>query len=211
MYPTDLRRFSGALLLPQPLTFHKPRQAGNGVALKLNLRFKFEWGGEGGEAAAPFIKKTRGGLFVDFAQQGPSANGNATFKWTDRASLVTAKLGLPDLSGLLVAREAVRLRNRAVPVELRPAARDSDDEAAVLRKQLTASFTHKPNAGRGGDADAARATTIISYQFMAEGGVFRVSKSRELVGQVSLSFAEEQRFFRYLELAEDTVLRLGGR
>lgn len=205
MYPADLRRFSGALLFPQPLTFHKPRGSGDGQALKLNLRFKFEWGSKP-NAAEYYLKRSKGGLFVDFAKQGPAnAGGNATFKWTDRSSLVTAKLGLPDLSGLLVAYRIVRQEGHAVPTTMRPQPRDADDAAAQQRKAATVAFTHKSlQAGKPG-------TTIISYEFTAQGGTFRVSKSKELVGQVTLTLAEELRFMRYLELALDSVMRVGGR
>lgn len=203
MYPANLGKFAGALLFPQPLVFHKPRVSGGGAALKLNLKYDFEFGGA--EGATPYLKKAKGGLFVDFAKQGPTVEQNATFLWTDRASLVTAKLGQPDLSGLLVAYRSVRTLQAPVPVDLRPQAREQDDAAAQQRKALTASFTHRSMQG---DKEG---TTIISYQFSATGGVFRVSKSRELVRQVQLTLAEELRFMRYLELALDTVLRVGGR
>lgn len=205
LYPEDLKRFGGSSLLPQPLTFHKPRQDGKGVALKLNLRFKFEWGHTEGEAGAPgveYLARTRGGCFVDFAQQGDSnAAGNATFRWADRATLLTAKLGLPDLSGLLVGYREVRLCGAPVPIELRPPVREQDDEPTRKRKATSVSFTHKTTSG----------TTIIGYQFMESGGVFQLSKSREQRASIRLGAAEELRFFRYLELAQDTVLRLGGR
>src|SRR4051812_20489714 len=99
MYPEDLREFNGALLVPQPLTIHKPTQNGTGTALKLNTRLAFEWGHtdpEPGQQPVKFLKRTRGGLFVDFAKQNPGRDdkGHATFAWADQKSLVTAKLGL---------------------------------------------------------------------------------------------------------------------
>jgi hypothetical protein len=215
VYPNDLRRFSGALLIPQPLTIHKPRQSGGGLALKANLRFKFEWGHKQGPDASStddyYLKRSKGGLFLDFAAQSGerTASGHAQFAWTDRATLITAKLGLPDLSALLAGQQAVRIRGAAVPSELRPAARDSDDEAAVQRKALTVSLTHKP--ATAGSAADARATTIISYTWSANGGNLRVSKSREQAAQLNLTAAEELRFFRYLDLALDTLLRVGAR
>ena len=212
MYPTDLKRFSGALLLPQPLTIHKPRQNGGGVALKCNLRYKFEWGTKP-EQAPPeyFLKRTKGGLFLDFAVQSGerTEGGHAKFAWADRKTLITAKLGLPDLSALLAGYQAVRMRGAAVPSELRPAARDSDDEAAVQRKALTVSLTHRP-ASAGSQA-SAQATTIISYTWSASGGTLRVSKSKDQVAQIALTAAEELRVFKYLELALETHLRVGAR
>lgn len=209
MYPDDLKEFYGSLLIPQPLTIHKPTGSGSGTALKLNTRLQFEW--KDIEEAPPrrIHTRTRGGLFIDFAKQKPAKDekGNANFDWTNTQTLVTAKLGLVDLSGLLVAYREVRKQRRPVPVSLRPVARDTDTPEQIERKTLTASFTHKPGlAGSTG-----KGTTIISYTFESDGGVFRVSKSKEQVGQIKLTLAEEFRVFRMFDLAMDTLLRTGGR
>lgn len=214
MYPEHIKRFSGALLLPQPIAIHKPRSDGQGSALKLNVRYSFEFG-TSPDSDVQYLKRSRGGLFVDLAQQARhpdgavkrDANGNAQFDWANRATLVSAKLGVPDLSALLVGYREVRELGQPVPPELRMPARAQDTEEQQQRKAFGVSLTHKP-ATAGSEAAG---TTIITYQFTGTGGTLRISRSREHAAQVSLTLAEEYRVFRYFELALDTALRLGGR
>jgi hypothetical protein len=213
VYPDNLRNFSGAQLIPQPLTIHKPNGSMSGQALKLNLKLAFEWGETEASDETPavkFLKRTRGGLFIDFAKQKQvkDSDGNAQFDWmNEQKGLITAKLGMVDLSGLLVAYRAVRSNGKMVPTSLWPAIREQDTEEQLQRKRLTAAFTHKPSLA----GTAGKGTTIIAYTFEADGGIFRVSKSKEAVGQIKLSLSEELRVFRLFEMSLDTLIRTGGR
>lgn len=213
MYPEDIKAFSGALLIPQPLTIHKPNNSMQGQALKLNLKLAFEFGKttpDEGEAPVTYLKRTKGGLFIDFAKQLQIKDdkGNAQFDWMNTAGgLITAKLGMVDLSGLLVAYREVRDKSRPVPQSLWPALRENDTEEQLARKRLTAAFTHKPALA----GTAGKGTTILGYTFEADGGIFRVSKSKDAVGQIKLSLSEELRVFRLFSMSLDTLIRTGGR
>jgi hypothetical protein len=213
VYPEELRAFSGALLIPQPLTIHKPTSSMSGQALKLNMKLDFEFGEtepEEGEKPVKYLKRTRGGLFLDFAKQLPvkDEKNNAQFDWMNKqGGLITAKLGMVDLSGLLVAYRSVRSNGKLVPQALWPAFREQDSEEQLTRKRLTAAFTHKPSLA----GTAGKGTTIISYTFEADGGVFRVSKSKDAVGQLKLTLAEELRVFKLLDMSLETLIRTGGR
>lgn len=182
-----------------------------GQALKLNMKLDFTFGKtepKDDEPPVTYLESTKGGLFVDFAKQLPQkVDGHARFAWTDTKTLVTAKLGLVDLSGLLVAYRAVRETGKQVPQALWPLMRDNDTEEQLARKRRTAAFTHKPALA----GSPNKATTIIQYTFEADGGVFRISKSKDAVGSINLTLSEEYRVFRLFDMALDTLIRTGGR
>jgi hypothetical protein len=187
----------------RPLTIHKPNGSGSGTAAKFNCRMVEEFKRSEGKQ---FWAKTKGGLFIDLAKQtGQNDRGDATFGWQQADQLITAKLGLPDLSALGVAYQEVRLRGKAVPVELRPQMREQDTPEQSQRKVTTVSLFHRA-AGKGGGS-----TTAITYEFTAQGGTLRISKSRELARNLNCSLAEEYRVFRFLDRAMEAMMKLGAR
>lgn len=187
----------------RPLTIHKPNASGSGSAGKFNVRLVEEYGVADGKR---YWKKTKGGLFVDLAKQGPqNPQGDATFGWRQEQGLITAKLGLPDLSALLVGYRAVRELGKQVPVELRPQVRESDDDTARQRKALTVSMFHKAQGRAGGTS------TAITYEFTANGGTLRVSKSKELARTLNVSLAEEYRLFKFFDSGLGALMKLGAR
>jgi hypothetical protein len=180
---------------PEPMYVYKPRGDGNGAALKLNLRLDATIGGDPG---AEFVDKIDGGLFVDLAKQdGKTPDGKfAKFGWQHEASLVKAKLCLPDVLGILTAIRNVRHFGKPVPTALQPKA-----EADAGKRKLTLSLFHK----------FGTSTSAITLAFAAEGSVFGISKSRALRRSIGLSAMEELQLERYLEIALDGFLRMGVR
>lgn len=186
----ELYRLSMTTLRPEPIVFYKPKK-GSGLAAKFNLRLKPVY--ESKEAEGPeYLTEVEGGLFVDLVAEGPEKGGFPTFKWTDSASLVTAKLGLPDVSGLLAALRDFRGRGLEVPTYLR----GKDGKPNVV------SMFHKHEVA---------GTTGISYTFQDESSVLRVSKSKDKYASISLTLGEEVILEQFLRLALDAFIRVGMR
>jgi hypothetical protein len=186
---SELYRIGASTLRPEPIVFYKPKKTGDGVAAKFNLTLRPVYDPEDG-----FVKEVDGGLFLDLVAQGDTnAAGFPTFKWTDRDTLITAKFGLPDVSGLLAAIRDFRVRGIEVATYLR-----GKDKT----KGNVVSFFHKSGA-----AD----TTAITYTFDAESSAMRLSKSREKSRSVSLTLGEELILQKYLEFALDAFVRVGLR
>lgn len=198
--PTDIQQIN---IPTRPLTLHKPTPSQSGSAAKFNVRMVEHLGVSEG---AHFWKKTKGGLFVDLAKQiGQDDHGNATFGWQQEQGVITAKLGLPDLSALLLGYREVRLLGRAVPPDVRPQAREQDTDDQRKRKAATVSLFHRAEGKAGG------ATSAITYEFTAQGGSFRVSKSKDVARSLSVSLAEELRLFKFFDMSLEYLLKAGAR
>jgi hypothetical protein len=188
----ELYRLAMTTLRPEPVVIYKPKK-GNGLAAKFNLRLLPKY--ESSEADGPeYLKDVDGGLFVDLVAEGPEKNGFPTFKWDDRASLVTAKLGLPDVSNLLVAIRDFRGRGLEVPTYLR-------GQAASAKPNQVSLFHKHDVAG----------TTGISYTFQEESSILRVSKSKDKFASIALTLSEEVILEQYLRHALDAFIRVGMR
>lgn len=184
----DLYKLAMTELRPEPVVFYKPNQSGTGVAAKFNLRLSPVY-----DEVEGFLKETNGGLFVDIVSQGEKNQGGfPTFKWTDRESLVTAKFGLPDVSGLLAAIRDFRYRGIEVPTYL-------------LGKDK------KPNVVNLFHKTETTGTTGISYTFQPESSVLRLSKSKDLHKSISLTLGEEVILEAYLRLSLTAFLKVGMR
>lgn len=184
----ELWRLGVATLRPEPIVFYKPKKSGDGVAAKFNLRLRPHW-----VPGEEYVSEVDGGLFVDLVAQGESNTaGFPTFKWTDKATLITAKLGLPDISGLLAAMRDFRDRGLEVPTYLR----------GKDKKPNVVSLFHTTDTS---------GSTGISYQFEPESAVLRVSKSKDKFKSVSLTLGEEVIFRHYLAIALDAYVRFGLR
>src|SRR5437867_11302790 len=86
----------------EPVHFYKPRPDGSGAALKVDLRLKPVYNDKG------YIRAVEGGLFLELAAQtSKGEDGHARFGWRDPSKL-TAKLGVPDISALLLGFRRVR-------------------------------------------------------------------------------------------------------
>lgn len=184
-------RLALAAIQPEPLVFFKPKKSGDGLAAKFNLRLKPAWKERDGKE---WLDEVEGGLFVDLVAQGPqNAAGFPTFKWDDKASLVTAKLGMKDAASLRVAIRDVRVRGVEVPNYLR-----GKDKA---KADLVSIFHQHESSGTSG----------ITYQLGPESSFLAVSKSKDLRRSVSLTLDEELALDAYLEGAIRAFILLGVR
>lgn len=175
-------------LLLAPRVIHKPNKAGTGQALKLELRLAPQFvAGEKGGYYDPEANK-EGGLFLELAGQGPAKNGFATFDWQ---TVLRCKLGVPDLTGLLLAIRNWRQLGYEVPGHLQGKA----------GKPNTVTLFHKTPTD----------STIITYEFGDSSSVLRISKGKDLARSISLSLTEEFLFERYLALSLDAHLKTGKR
>lgn len=186
-------------LSPQDFLVYKPR-GGRGAALKLNLRLQpeFEQTADGGQ----YIRRTKQqGLFLELAPEGPKSDaGYATFLWRDPERVVRCKLGMPDVTRLLVGIREYRHHYREVPKFMRPGP-DVDKSPNVI------SSFHK----------FGQANTAITYTFQDEQmSILNVSKQAAKGAEakrvsIALNLDEEFGFERYLSLALDGFLRVGLR
>lgn len=170
---------------PQPYLVYKPSPGPGGVALKVHARVDPVW-----EEKGPYQNpNTKGqGVFLELAAQvGKSEAGFPTFDWT---KTVRAKLGLADLSKVLVSIREVRHLGKAVPTAFQGKGKSS-----------VVSLFHK-----FGDSG-----TAINYGFEEERSILRVSKSKDLARSISLDLAEEYALEVYLHTALENFLRVGVR
>jgi hypothetical protein len=172
-------------LNPEALYVYKPAKSGNGTALKLDLRLVPTYGDTG------YVAEVKGGLFVELAAQEGEKNGFPVFGWKSETK-VSAKLGIPDVTTMLVGLREVRLKGKPVPQSVRA----KGDE-----KGISVGMFH-----RFGEETAA-----ISLQFGADGSFFQVSKSATLRRSIKLSLTEEIGLEVYLRFALQRLLQLGVR
>jgi hypothetical protein len=172
-----LARIQNLQLRPGPLLVYKPNREAKGNALKLELRLQPQFSEEG------YQRKPAGGLFLDLvAQTGVDQNKNATFGWGDDAGKLTAKLGLPDMSRMLLGYTLFRERGQAIP----PAYRPKRDEQGIAVEMF-----HK----------FGETSTVITWAFLADGSTLRVSKGPQQYRSIKLDLAEELLLVNYLKLA----------
>lgn len=191
-------RLISLLYNPQPVLIYKPQKAGNGQALKIDLRLEPDF--KVSDTGATFIEKNkRQGLFLEIVpQSGSNGEGFATFGWND-PTLVRTKLGLPDISKMLVSIE----RYRRLGLDVLPAWQARGKEGP--QANVLGSF-HKFGAG----------STTITYTFLPEAGQLRVSKQAVKGGPVTsrsiqLDLAEEVLFEEVLRQALTGFVRTGLR
>src|SRR5437867_8400171 len=128
---TEARKVTGSemlellLLSPEPVYVHKPRQTGDGAAMKLDLRLKPIRNDKG------YVHAVEGGLYLELAaQSGKGEDGYARFGWQEDSKLTT-KLGVPDISALLLGFRYVRQLGKKLPEGIR-AKGDQDGTALGL-------------------------------------------------------------------------------
>ncbi len=191
---------------PGPLLIYKPsnRDPTKSNAMKLNLRLKTEWKSVGDKP--PFLKDVTGGLFIDMpVPAGTNGDGDPTFAWQDRETLVTAKLGRKDITWLRYGITEYRAVERFKP--------GSGKVPYVCQP--------KPTAERPVDPDVARRTitmfhknatssTVITYCMDETGGILQLStpKSRR---SIKLDLFEEFDMLTYLEHAHRMFTITGKR
>ena len=188
----EVRKITGTelldllLLSPQPTYVYKPRPDGSGAALKLDLRLKPIRNDKG------YIQAVEGGLFLELAAQvGKGEDGYARFGWQDEGRL-TAKLGVPDISAILLGLRYVRQLVKKVPDGIR-AKGDQDGTSLGLFHKF------------GDDS------TAINLKFAADGSFLRISKSKTWERSIKLSLTEELVIETYLQLALRAFLAVGAR
>jgi hypothetical protein len=165
---------------PRELYVYKPRQDGSGTALKVQLRLVPTFHDKG------WVADVAGGLFIEMAPQLPAkgADGFARFDWASDGNKITAKLGVPDITAILVGIREVRFRGKPTP----KSTRTKTDEVGT-----TVSLFHK----------FGESSTGIALQFSADATEILVSKSKELRRGIKLTLQEEVALEAYLRKALD--------
>lgn len=192
---------------PGPLIIYKPsfKDPTKSNAVKFNLRLKPVWDGTP-PSYAPYLKETLGGLFIDMpTPAGNDGDGNPTFAWQNRETLVTAKLGRKDILWLRYGITEYRAVERfkpgagAVPGVCQPkstAERPVDPDVA----RRTIHMFHKN----------ATASTVISYTMDATGGILQLSKPGAR-RSIKLDLFEELDWLTYLAHAHHMFTLTGKR
>lgn len=174
-----------ALFSPEAMYVYKPRQDGSGAALKLDLRLTPSFNEKG------FVHKVDGGLYLELAAQtGKGDDGYARFGWQEDSRL-TAKLGVPDISAILLALRTVRVVGKKIPEGIR---------AKTDTEGTTVGLFHRF------DKD----TTAIDVKFAADGSFIRISKSKEWYRSIKLTLSEELVVEAYLQKALQAFLAAGA-
>jgi hypothetical protein len=168
---------------PAPLKIYKvnDRDYTKGVCAVFNLRIEPKYIEVDG---APMLdyKETDGGLFVDLVPQKPGkVDGYANFDYSNRQTVVTCKFGFADVTSILAAIEAVRVRSVAVPKYLQSKQRPEPTAMSLFHKSTSAG------------------TTGIMYSFQEESSSLRISKSATHARSVNLTLGEEIALRAYLE------------
>lgn len=185
-------------LKPESWRVYRARK-GQGSALTVDFRLEPTW--KTGPQGTVYVSTLDGGMWLQIVpESGVDSGGNATFNWQGG---VRAKLGVPDISGLLVAMREVRLRGRAVPEYLGPRRKQGTEWVPTDPTKTTVGLTHRFGEG------AEVRTTIIQYKFDAGGGFLSISESAQSKGGIKLNLSEELQWQRVLEASLDTMLRWG--
>lgn len=192
------QRLTELAFSPERLRVYKPtKDPTRGAALSLDIRLRptFE---------KTYVKDVAGGVFLVLARQKPglNANGNAEFDWEDRS--ITAKLGVVDLSSILVAMEHVRLRSKPVPEALQPRPRPGQEADPKASRQLQ--LFHKFEEG-----DSAAIVTVIKVEFAPDGSIWTLSRGKDDRHYIKLALAEELRVRYGMVRALNALEMLGVR
>lgn len=157
---------------PEPVRIYKPSHKDlSGVALELDLRLDPELDEDKG-----FIRGVSGGLFLTLVGQKSlkSADADATFDWGNESAKISAKLGVTDISALLVAMRCQWYR-RPIP----PAILKKGDE-----KRATVSLFHKYAD------DAGSSSTVIEYELAPGKAYLGLSRSATNRKRITLEMHE---------------------
>lgn len=183
----DIQRYQRLQFSPEPIYVYKPRKTGEGAALKLDLRLQPLFNDKG------YVESVEGGLFLELAAQGGKGeDGYARFGWQDDTRLA-AKLGVPDITAILLGLRTVRVLGKQLPDSIRS---KNDKEATGVVLGLFHKF--------GED------TTAIDIKFAADGCFLRISKSADWHRSIKLTLQEELLVESYLKHALDAFTTVGA-
>lgn len=165
---------------PAPIVFYKPLKDGTGRALRVQIRLRPTFRGN--------IPRAAGAVFLELAAQKSErdANGNALFDWENT---LTAKLGVPDLTGILYA---MRCRVLRIPVS------EKDSASISLFHQFK-------------DAEGSEQSTVIKYELQKDRAMLSVSKSKTVRSSIGLTLQEEVALEAYLQHALQWAMFTGKR
>jgi len=170
---------------PEPVLIYKPNSSQSGTALKVQLRIEPKFG-DG------FITHYNGGAFLEMVPQGPSENEYPAFKWKDDDARVVSKIGVQDISAMLMAYRNMRITK--MPILKRY--RTKNDEAGN-----SLSLFHK----------FGEIATFIEWTFTTEGSFLRIGKTNGRAAKISLTLPEEIQIVNYLQHALTMFQLVGGR
>lgn len=191
---TEVFRLAGTQLRPAQRSIYKLKQRPplTGQVLKMNQRLEPVY--EQIEGGREVLKQVDGGLFFELVPQAPQLNDKG-FAEGDHQSpkRVIAKLGMPDISGLLAGFEAYRRRNLEVPTYLRSQKGQGPANSIALFHQT-------------GDGTS----TAITWTFDAESSTLRLSKSKDQSLSITLTVGEELVVEAYLRHALAAFIAVGA-
>lgn len=195
---SDIHRTVTSMLQPAERRIFKLKQReplnGNGLSLNLRLEpvYKELAPRAEGESPRTLVDYYDGGLFLEIKPQAPTMTSKG-YPQLDHESpaRVVAKLGMPDVSGMLAAYDAVRRRNAAVPTYLQ--------DRRSPQPNVLSLFHQTPNG----------TSTAITWTFQEESSTLRLSKSKDHSQQINLTIGEELIVAAYLERAIDAFLMVG--
>lgn len=179
---------NGLMLTPESLKIYKPTKTKSGAAVKFDLRLIPEWETAKTKTTVPFVKVVGGGMFMELARQtGEDDKGNATFGWQAADQRIVTKLGLPDLSAILVAVEC-RYAGKPLP------------NPKKGTKNVVSMF-HQTQKGN----------TIIEYRLFPTHAILHVSKGKGDFISLKITMQEELQIKAYLEHAMKMLMLTGMR
>lgn len=185
-------------LNPRQLVIYKPnpKDESKGGALKIGYRFA----PLAKEDGTPSLQFT-GGVFLELVSQIASDGEHPRFDWKGAEKpTIVVKLGLPDLSAMLLSYKYVRELGRVIPERMRPVSKEGT-KFVPDPSGMALALIHKTDT----------ATKTIKWTFDPTRGSFvDISQGREFRKSVSLTLTEELQFVRYLQLAMDALLLTGA-
>lgn len=192
----DVKRQGDLFLNPNDLRFHRAstKDVAIGKALKVDLRLTPVYNEKG------YLEGADGGLFVEIVPQATLKQGkkDATFAW-DSDQRVAAKLGIPDITSLLLAIESRWFRMK-LPEKLL-----AKDKFGAVKPGTVGMFHKFEREGQ------PASTTTIEYAVRDDGtAMLLVTKSAELRKDFQLSLAEEIQLKVYLEHALRAMQAVGA-
>lgn len=182
------------LLNPRPLVVYKPRPEPTGAALKVGYRVARATKDDGSPATY-----FTGGCFLEIVPQIPSENEFAAFDWKGTGGL-TVKLGLPDLSAMLLAYRKVRDQGSEIPERYRPVTRGANGKFVPDDSGMQLALVHKNQ----------EVATVIKWSFDASKGSFlEITRGKGNRRSISLTLSEELLLVEYLKHALSALVLAG--
>lgn len=180
---------------PRPLVIYKPnpKAKAKSAAAKFGYRVKPFTDDKG-------YQRFVASFFAEIVPPDMTKNGQyIEFDWKGEQGL-SAKLGLPDLSAMLLGYREVRIKGGEVPPSIRPIVK-TDTGWGPETKGNAVGLVHK----------FEDTMTTIKWSFHPEkGSLFEIARGRDNKFVISLTLQEEVQLVAYLELGLKALLMANG-